>query len=123
MEVFEIDFELNNKEPIYLQIMNYIKRRVLSGELKKGDRLESVRELASKLKVNPNTIQRVYSELETEGIIYTQRGLGKYITEDVNILKKLEQESANEVLDTFIKSMKELGFTKTEVLEFINTRY
>ncbi|MDD7795203.1 GntR family transcriptional regulator [Clostridium sp. 'White wine YQ'] len=123
MEVFKIDFELNNKEPIYLQIMNYIKRRVLSGELKKGDRLESVRELASKLKVNPNTIQRVYSELETEGIIYTQRGLGKYITEDVNILKKLEQESAHEVLDTFIKSMKELGFTKTEVIDFINTRY
>ncbi|MBL4931343.1 GntR family transcriptional regulator [Clostridium paridis] len=123
MEVFKIDFELNNKEPIYLQIMNYIKRRVLSGELKKGDRLESVRDLASKLKVNPNTIQRVYSELETEGIIYTQRGLGKYITEDVNILKKLEQESANEVLDTFIKSMKELGFTKTEIIDFINTRY
>ncbi|WP_238883557.1 GntR family transcriptional regulator [Clostridium sp. YIM B02551] len=123
MEVFKIDFELNNKEPIYLQIMNYIKRRVLSGELRKGDRLESVRELASKLKVNPNTIQRVYSELETEGIIYTQRGLGKYITEDVNILKRLEQESANEVLDTFIKNMKELGFTKTEVIDFINTRY
>lgn len=123
LEVIKIDFELNNKEPIYLQIMNYIKRKIISGELGMGEKLLSVRELASELTVNPNTIQRVYSELENEGLIFTKRGLGKYVTEDIAIVKKLKRESAEEVLNTFLKFMKELGISKEEVVELINNKY
>ena len=74
--------ELNTKEPIYLQIIAYMKKKIVSGELKGGERVLSVREYASEVKVNPNTIQKVYNELENQGLIYTQRGIGKFVTED-----------------------------------------
>ncbi|WP_349305902.1 GntR family transcriptional regulator [Clostridium swellfunianum] len=119
----KIDFQLNNREPIYLQIMNYIKRRIISGELGMGEKLLSVRELATELMVNPNTIQRAYTELENEELIYTRRGLGKYVTEDIRIIKILKQESAESILNNFIRTMKELGITKGEALEFINNNY
>ncbi|MNO63506.1 HTH-type transcriptional repressor YtrA [compost metagenome] len=119
----EIDFEFNNREPIYLQIVNYIKKKIISEELEMGEKLESVRELASRLKVNPNTIQRVYGELELEKLIYTQRGLGKYVTEDREIIDKLKKENAKELLESFITNMKELGLNKEEVVNLINEKF
>lgn len=88
-----------------------------------GEKLLSVRELATELMVNPNTIQRAYTELENEELIYTRRGLGKYVTEDIRIIKILKQESAESILNNFIRTMKELGITKGEALEFINNNY
>jgi DNA-binding transcriptional regulator YhcF (GntR family) len=123
VEVKEIDFEFNNREPIYLQIVNYIKKKIISEELEMGEKLESVRELASRLKVNPNTIQRVYGELELEKLIYTQRGLGKYVTEDREIIDKLKKENAKELLESFITNMKELGLNKEEVVNLINEKF
>jgi len=123
VEVKEIDFEFNNREPIYLQIVNYIKKKIISEELEMGEKLESVRELASRLKVNPNTIQRVYGELELERLIYTQRGLGKYVTEDRAIIDKLKKENAKELLESFITNMKELGLNKEEVVNLINEKF
>jgi len=123
VEVKEIDFEFNNREPIYLQIVNYIKKKIISEELEMGEKLESVRELASRLKVNPNTIQRVYGELELERLIYTQRGLGKYVTEDREIIDKLKKENAKELLESFITNMKELGLNKEEVVNLINEKF
>lgn len=121
--MIKINLELNNKEPIYLQIMNYIKKKIIVGEISMGEKLLSVRELASELTVNPNTIQRVYAELENEGLIFTKRGLGKYVTEDFSVVKKLKRESAEEVLNTFLRTMKELGMSKEEVMELVNNKY
>lgn len=115
--------ELNSKEPIYLQIIAHVKKKIVSGELKGGERILSVREYASEIKVNPNTIQKVYFELENQGLIYTQRGIGKFITEDEEKIIGLRQELFNETIDKFIKDSKELGFTKESILAIISERY
>ena len=115
--------ELNTKEPIYLQIIAYMKKKIVSGELKGGERVLSVREYASEAKVNPNTIQKVYNELENQGLIYTQRGIGKFVTEDKEKINSLREELFNETIDKFIEDSKSLGFTKENILAIISERY
>lgn len=115
--------ELNSKEPIYLQIIAYMKKRIVSGELKGGERILSVREYASEIKVNPNTIQKVYSELENQNLIYTQRGIGKFVTEDENTVNNLRQELFNEAIDKFMEDSRVLGFTKDKIIAIISERY
>ncbi|MBE6054382.1 MAG: GntR family transcriptional regulator [Clostridium sartagoforme] len=118
-----MELELNSKEPIYLQIIAYIKKKIVSGELKGGERVLSVREYASEIKVNPNTIQKVYNELEIQGLIYTQRGIGKYVTEDEEKIESLREELFNETIDKFIEDSKALGFTKESILAIIEEKY
>lgn len=115
--------ELSSKEPIYLQIIAHIKKKIVSGELKGGERILSVREYASEIKVNPNTIQKVYSELESEGLIFTKRGIGKFVTEDKEKITGLREELFNETIDKFIEDSKSLGFTKESILAIISERY
>ena len=118
-----MEFELNSKEPIYIQIKKHIEMKIVSGEFKGGERMSSVREFANSLKVNPNTIQRVYMELENDNLIYTQRGVGKFITDDKSAIKQLRKNISKEKLEEFIKTTKLLGFTKEEVVESILEMY
>lgn len=118
-----MSFIIDSKIPIYVQIIDYMKRKIISGELKGGDRVPSVREYASELKVNPNTIQRVYTELENEKLIYTQRGIGKFVTEDNAIISRTKKDLFNETIDKFIQDSKELGFSKHEIVTIISSRY
>lgn len=106
--------------PIYAQIMNLIKKRIVTRELKEGDKLPSVRELSTELKVNPNTIQRSYQELEREGLVFTQRGMGTFVVEDKEIIRDLKKNMASNVVKSFIVDMKSLGFTSEEIIELIN---
>ncbi|WP_017417061.1 MULTISPECIES: GntR family transcriptional regulator [Clostridium] len=105
--------------PIYIQIMDYIKKKTVIGEIKEGDKLPSVRELSSDLKVNPNTVSRVYQELEREGLTYTQRGMGTFITEDKDILYSLKKTMARDIVSKFIYQIKELHFSKDEILALL----
>lgn len=105
--------------PIYIQIMDYIKKKIIIGEIKEGGKLPSVRELSNELKVNPNTISRVYQELEREGLTYTQRGMGTFITEDQEILFNLKKTMAKEIVSKFIYQIKELHLSKDEILGLI----
>lgn len=114
--------DFNNNLPIYIQIMDYLKKQIISQELKEGDKLDSVRELSSKLKVNPNTIQRSYQELEREGLLYTQRGMGTFVTEDVEVVSRLKKEMAKDVVSNFIIEMKQLGFGPDEIVDIINSK-
>lgn len=111
--------EFDEKQPIYLQIMDLIKRDIVSGKLKEGDKLPSVREMAEKLKVNPNTVQRAYQELERGKVTFTQRGMGTFITKDEGMISALKKKMAKDVLDAFINGMKELGFSKDEILHIL----
>ncbi|MGG7177830.1 GntR family transcriptional regulator [Clostridium paraputrificum] len=118
-----MDFEIDSKIPIYVQIIDFMKKRIIVGEIKGGDRLPSVREYASEMKVNPNTIQRVYTELENQQLIYTQRGIGKFVTEDENVINEVKIDIFNETIDRFIKDSRELGFTKDEIVSIISKRF
>ncbi|WFA09069.1 GntR family transcriptional regulator [Tissierella sp. Yu-01] len=114
--------KFENNLPIYVQIVDYLKRQIISGILKEGDKLPSVREIATELKVNPNTVQRSYQELERENLVFTQRGMGTFVTEDKKVIKELKKNLANNVLNNFIDDMKALGFSSKDIVELINER-
>lgn len=118
-----MEFIINPKEPIYTQIINYMKKQIIKGLLKGGDRILSVRECASELKVNPNTIQRAYTELEDDGLIYTQRGIGKFVVDDKGKVKELQIDMLKEVVDNFIRETKDLGVSKDDIISILNERY
>jgi len=115
-----MDTEFNDKMPIYLQIMDIIKTDIVTGKLKLKDKLPSVREMASNLKVNPNTLQRSYQELERLGIVFTQRGTGTFVGEGKDMVDDLKKEMAKEVIDSFILRMKSLGFNASEIIKAVS---
>lgn len=108
--------EFNNNIPIYLQIIDNIKRDIVVGKLKTGQKMPSVRELAGTLKVNPNTIQRVYQELDREKITFTKRGMGTYVTEEEKTISSLMQEISKKIILDFIEGMNNLGFSNKELI-------
>lgn len=93
---------------------------MVSGEISGGDKLPSVREFSKELKVNPNTIQRAYQELEREELVFTQRGMGTFVTEDIEIIKMLKKNMATNVVNNFLMEMKKLGFNSNEIIEIIS---
>lgn len=114
-----VSIEFDNNMPIYLQIMNYIKRQIVTGRLKAGDKILSVRELAAELQINPNTIQRTFQELEREEIVETRRGLGRYVTSEESKIMAIKKEMAGELLDRFIHGMQELGFAEQDIVTIV----
>jgi len=112
--------DFDNSLPIYIQIMDLIKRRIVLNELGAGEKLPSVRDIAQELKVNPNTIQRSYSELEREEIVYTQRGLGTFITEDTKRIRDLKSNLGTRIVEKFITDMNSLGYGRDEIIGLIS---
>ncbi|MBS4539117.1 GntR family transcriptional regulator [Clostridium sp. D2Q-11] len=112
--------DFDNNIPIYVQIIDYIKGNLVKEEINAGEKLMSVREMSEKLKVNPNTVQRAYQELEREEITFTKRGKGTFVTEDNNMLIRLKRELSKEIINSFISNMKELGFNKEEIVSIIS---
>ena len=112
--------EFNPNIPIYIQIMNSIKQEIVSGSLKPGDKLSSVRERAESLSVNPNTVQRAYQELERESVSETRRGMGSFIVEKDTLISSLKTEMAQAVMKTFIEGMRGLGFRDDAIKQAID---
>lgn len=112
-------WNLNSDRPIFLQIVERIQTDIISGKYKPGDKLPSVRDLASEASVNPNTMQKAFSELERTGLVYTQRTTGRFITEDTELIDELKKDFAKEKITEFIDLMQKLGFSKEEILALI----
>ncbi|NLJ83651.1 MAG: GntR family transcriptional regulator [Halanaerobiaceae bacterium] len=108
-------------KPIYEQIIDYIKKMIVRGELKPGDKLPSQRELARKIEVNPNTIQRAYREMEMLELVETRRGMGTFVKEDESMVITMKNEMAREAVYRFIEEMHSLGYKEDDILSFINT--
>ena len=107
------DFDPNL--PIYIQVMEEIKKEIFASEYLPGSKLASVRELALEYGVNPNTIQKALSELERTGIIYSRRALGRFVSED----SELKKDVSLDKVKVFIEEMRKLGFSKIEVIKMI----
>ena len=103
--------------PIYLQVMDHIKRAIVSGGLRPGERVESVRALAARYGINLNTMQRACSELEREGVVETRRGIGSFVTGDGARIAALREEKARELARSYLEGMAGLGFPRAEALE------
>lgn len=103
--------------PIYLQLVNNFKHRIVSGDLKAGSKLESVRDLAISFEVNPNTMQRALAELERDGLVYADRTVGRFITDNKELIIKMREAVAQEIIGQFMQQMKSLGFTDREAMD------
>ena len=114
-----MSWSLDDTRPIYLQLEDIIKSKIIAGIYKPGQKLPSVRELAAEAAVNPNTMQKALSELERSGLVYAQRTSGRYITEDTHIMKHLKQQLAHEQILQFLEAMSHLGFTKEESIQLL----
>lgn len=112
-------WNLNSDRPIFLQLMEIIQLDIISGKYAPGNKLPSVRDLASEAAVNPNTMQKALSELERSGLVYTQRTSGRFITEDQTMIEKLKKYLAKEKIEQFLESMRQLGFQQDEAIALI----
>lgn len=106
--------------PIYLQIMEKIKQQIVSGSRQPGSKVESVRELAQEMEVNPNTMQRAFAELERSGLLYTERTAGRFITKDTARINQVREDSAKTVITDFFDAMKRLGFSAADIAQLVN---
>ena len=105
--------------PIYMQIMDLIKKQMISKEILPGEKLPSVRDLSKQLEVNPNTVQRAYVEMEREMLVYTKRGQGTFIADEPEVVLNLRQEMVLDRVAKFVSEMEAFGFTHDELLKVI----
>ena len=115
-----MEYQFTNDKPIYLQLMDVFKVASVSGELPKGARLDSVRDLAIVAKVNPNTMQKALSELERIGLVRTERTSGRFITDDEELILTMKKEIAENEIKAFLEKMKKMGITKDAVVKLIS---
>lgn len=112
-------FEFDNNIPIYLQLVEQLKMHIISGQIKPGDRLLSVRELALQTKVNPNTMQKALLELEELGLIFTERTNGKFVTTDQTLIDKIKYECAKTLAQKYFNNMNNIGFNNNDAIEYL----
>ena len=111
--------EFNNSKPIYLQIIDEVKKQLIRGELKIGDKIISQREYAQKMKVNPNTVQRAYREMEIMNLVETLRGQGTFICNRPEMLEEIKEEMAEKIMRSFLKEMKSIGYSDEKTISLI----
>ena len=114
-----MNWQFSNNAPIYAQLVGQIRAGIVSGALAPGERLMSVRDLAMEAGVNPNTMQRALAELERDGLVYTQRTAGRYVTEDQAAITQARHALAAERVRSFLSDMGRLGLEKEELLSLL----
>lgn len=114
-------WNFNNHQPIYAQISTIIKLQIVTGQLKSGDRLPSVRDLAETAGVNPNTIQRALSDLENKGFVYSMRTTGRFVTDNLELIRETRVTLAKEELENFIVNMTKLGYKIDDIIPTLKT--
>lgn len=112
-------FEFDNNIPIYIQLVEQLKMYIISGNIKPGERLPSVRDLAFDTKVNPNTMQKALVELEDLKLIYTERTNGKFVTEDKKLIEKYRNQYALELSKKYLDSMKNIGYSMDNAINYL----
>ena len=114
--------DYTDRRPLYEQIVERFQELIMKGILEEGEQLPSVRNLAMELSINPNTIQRAYAELERRGVIYCVKGKGNFVSEK-NPLKERKTKELYETLDTLVQTAKQLGVTKSALIEHIESKF
>ena len=115
-------FNFNNDTPIYLQIIDHIKKQIISKKYLPNEKIPSVRELSLKYEVNPNTVQKALTELEDIGLIYTERTNGKFVTNNLKIIEKITNQTIDQIINNFYKLAEDIGFDKEQILNILNKK-
>ena len=114
-----MQWQFSNDAPIYTQLIWQVKVGIVTGAFPPGERLPSVRDLATEAGVNPNTMQRALAELERDGLVYSQRTAGRFVTEDDTMIDAAKRSLAGRHVKTFLEAMLRLGFRKDEIISLI----
>ena len=115
----QINLNLRSDIPIYIQIVEQVRQQVVSGGIKPGDQLPTVRALASDLRVNFNTVARAYRLLDEAGVITTMQGRGTFILEmpPPEVAERLRHESLEVLAKRYLNEAKQLGFDKSQSIQ------
>lgn len=117
-----MEWNFRNDLPIYSQLVEQIKLGIVSGEFSPGQRLASVRDMAMEAGVNPNTMQRALQELEREGMVYSQRTAGRFVTEDSTVIANVKKAFAEEQIQGFLEAMNKLGYSRREIISLLEEK-
>lgn len=112
-----MSWNLDADKPIYIQLIEQIKLRILSGYYPMGEKIPAVRDMAKEAGVNPNTMQKALTNLEQDGLIYSKRTSGRFVSDDEKLLETLKKELANKKIKEFFVQMEGLGFSTDQTLE------
>ena len=114
-----MQWQFSNEMPIYSQLVEQIKIGIVSGMFPPGERLPSVRDLATEAGVNPNTMQRAMTELERDGLVYSQRTAGRFVTEDHAVIQAAKRDLAQRHIHAFLAAMLRLGYRREEIISLL----
>ena len=112
-------WKIDDGRPIWTQLKEQMIKRIVSGTYPSGEKLPSVRDLAGEAGVNPNTMQRAMADLESQGLVITNRTAGRCVTQDMERIKKLRSGQAREQAVRFLEQMGTLGYTKEEIRQVL----
>lgn len=112
-------WNLKSDRPIYSQLIEHIELLIVSGIYPAGSKLPSVRDLAGEASVNPNTMQRALAQLENDGLLYSQRTSGRYVTEDVDQIMEIKNGLAQGLIREFIENMENLGYDVKQAIQLL----
>lgn len=112
--------KLHNREPVYLQLVSFVKRSILSDAVKNGDTLPSRRELAAMLGINPNTVQKAYKTMEDEGFVVTPRNAASLLQVTSDLLERFDEELGREFVREFAKQAHANGLSYKHVIELVS---
>ena len=118
-----MDWSFNNDTPIYSQLVDKIKLSIVSGQLPPGEKLSTVRDLASEAKVNPNTMQRALAQLEQDGLAVSSRTAGRTVTEDIAIIQNARRKRAREAVAECLQILADLGYTREEAVALLKEEW
>lgn len=111
--------QFDSSRPIYAQLVERLKARILAGTYQSGGHLDSVRDLAAAAGVNPNTMQRALAQLEAEGLVRTERTSGRFVTEDTDLIEQLRASAARNIAADFLEKMRSIGYTPQQAAELL----
>jgi len=115
-----MDWTFRQDQPIYTQLIEHLTMAIIAGEYPAGGRLPAVRDMALDAGVNPNTVQRALTELEREGLVYSQRTAGRFVTEELDLVEQAKMRIANEKTAEFLSAMKKLGCSRAQVIALLS---
>ncbi len=117
-----MEWQFRNDSPIYTQLTQRLTQAIVAGEFRPGERLPSVRELAVEAGVNPNTVQRALADLERDGLVFSQRTAGRFVTGDVSMIENAKLRLADQCVENFLPEMAKLGCGRDEVIALLQGR-
>lgn len=114
-------WNIDSDRPVFIQLIEHMMDDIFAGRMVPGEQVKSVRDLAMEAAVNPNTMQKALQELERMELMYSKRTSGRFVTEDIELIESLKKERAETKINSFLKDMENIGISRKEIIEILNT--